>query len=430
MSLRELQQLMDGKGNEPSARPGNRRTSQRAPRLDPSDDPGLAAAIRASTAEMREALRREQKEAESQGFLSPSGRRALPVTVSVSTAAPSVVLPGSDPVARSAPAVPTDSFGQPLFTPVLPAAPSLVTAPAPATTTITASSTPQATVTAGEFAQLVSAVAALSAAVSGSRSSSRSVPQSAPDRLAALSGFTRVNPVAEVGADDGDGSSTDSDGDDDGTAAAASALGSATAVPTRASKDIVAQAIAGVSEYGSFVHWVRQQDFNKIRNLKEAVSLARIIDLLLKGSRFRQQALDLAVRRLAGVHLADQCNSNWALSEAIEQRSAKDSFLDQSTVNGMFKLAERLDKVQRQAARDPPSGSYNSGRRAQPQRSFPTANPQQGDGHASVPGDRSRGPVGFSVNRFVGQQTPRPAQAPAGAGLGPRTGASGAGGAV
>lgn len=425
MSARELKQLLSGNGfSGDRVVPGSTRQTRRPPlRLDPSEDPGLADALRRSVQDMEDRLYRERKEAEAQGLLSPSRVGAPPVGPPFAPTSSATVLPPG-----SVAAVPTDSsarfFSQPPVVSPL-AAPALTYAPAGS---VPASVPAQHSdgVSAAEFAQLVSAVAALSSAIKSQSRPQRHQKTSVLQQLANLSGYP---------GDLDNGDSTDEDGDDDATGPA---LGGSATTPRSGrpprTPDIVAQALAGVADYGSFSRWVQQQHFSKTRNLREAESWAKVLDLLVQGPMFVTAALEAAVRRLAGVHLADQCGSNWALAEAVEQRSAKNSFLSQTTVNGVFKLAERLEKVQKQAARDTSAGSsFGSGNRAN-QRVWSTNNVSSQSSQAGQPQPapgRTNPSSGFAVGRYTqGSQQVRSAQAPGNQGSSavPRTGASGAGG--
>lgn len=274
---------------------------------------------------------------------------------------------------------------------------------------------------AATLANLVSVVNALStqvAALASARSSpvaqpaSRDGGSSLGSRLGMLSGFSKPkdgpSSVASDADDDevsshGESSSDDSDGELE--------VSSRPASSARASRRFVLEACEGVKEFGSFAAWARHQTFSKLRNEREAVSHARIIDLLVKGTKESiLAATELAIRRLAGVHLADACNSNWAVAEAIEQKSAKDSFLSQSTVNSTFRLAARLERVQKQADRDSSAPTRGKGGR-----------PQSG-------GSSQRATGQFSVTQYAeapqrpstGANRPSPAN-------NPRAGSSGAG---
>jgi hypothetical protein len=181
----------------------------------------------------------------------------------------------------------------------------------------------------------------------------RSQPGPVAGSSASLAVPPRLSSPLLAGADD-DGDGDGSSGDDDDDADLPSFR-----VPRISANRFVKMAIAGIAEYGSFARWVRGQQFFKLRNEKEAVSIGRALDLLLSGdSALVVRGCELLIRRLAGVHLADQCNSNWRVAEAVEQKSAKDSFLDQTTVNGIFRTANRLEKVERQGqAREPRQGN-------------------------------------------------------------------------
>lgn len=86
--------------------------------------------------------------------------------------------------------------------------------------------------------------------------------------------------------------------------------------------------------------------WNSERNRKEAMVLAKIIDLILSGQS--RQALDKAVRRIAGVHTAESSGS-WALSNVLENNTEAQSFLPARTWSAAAKMAARLESMRKSA---------------------------------------------------------------------------------
>jgi hypothetical protein len=100
--------------------------------------------------------------------------------------------------------------------------------------------------------------------------------------------------------------------------------------------------LSNVLARGPSVHRVfhdLQGSFHQERNLKECLSLARLIDAL--RARDRTRALDLACRRLAGVHAADQ-NGSWDICDAYEKDTSKQSFVPEKFMQDAVKHALRV----------------------------------------------------------------------------------------
>ena len=91
-----------------------------------------------------------------------------------------------------------------------------------------------------------------------------------------------------------------------------------------------------IQSKGDAAGWVRQQQFNTPRNAYECTALAAIIDAINKKDT--DLALEIAYRRLTGVHLADLHN-NWNLSSQIEWPYASSSMLSQPTLNNVVRHA-------------------------------------------------------------------------------------------
>ena len=90
------------------------------------------------------------------------------------------------------------------------------------------------------------------------------------------------------------------------------------------------------------------------RNRKEALVLAKIIDLILSGNS--RQALDRAVRRIAGVQTAEQSGS-WMMSNVLENNTEAQSFLPARAWNAALKQASRLEAMRKNSQAAGSSGS-------------------------------------------------------------------------
>ena len=90
------------------------------------------------------------------------------------------------------------------------------------------------------------------------------------------------------------------------------------------------------------------------RNRKEALVLAKIIDLIRSGNS--RQALDRAIRRIAGVQAAEQSGS-WTMSNVLENNTEAQSFLPARTWNAALKQASRLEAMRKSSQAGGGSGS-------------------------------------------------------------------------
>lgn len=81
------------------------------------------------------------------------------------------------------------------------------------------------------------------------------------------------------------------------------------------------------------------------RNKNECVTLCRIIDAQLEQKPLNWHALEIAVRRLAGVMLADE-HKNWQMCTAIEGRKDKQSFLPDKHMKSVLKKVAMLKLVE------------------------------------------------------------------------------------
>jgi len=90
------------------------------------------------------------------------------------------------------------------------------------------------------------------------------------------------------------------------------------------------------------------------RNRKEVLVLAKIIDLIRSGNS--RQALDRAMRRIAGVQAAEQSGS-WMMSNVLENNMEAQSFLPARAWNAALKQASRLEAMRKNSQAAGGSGS-------------------------------------------------------------------------
>ncbi len=94
--------------------------------------------------------------------------------------------------------------------------------------------------------------------------------------------------------------------------------------------------------------------FASERNRRECLALARIVDAALHGDV--KQVLELAVRRLAGVHTADSSNGNWSACDAIEQVMSRQSFLPTHVLQRTLKTVVQMNALQQKHSDLGPTG--------------------------------------------------------------------------
>ena len=71
--------------------------------------------------------------------------------------------------------------------------------------------------------------------------------------------------------------------------------------------------LAHAKTFGSLIGWVRTVEWKHTRNKNECLALAQAVDLLLaEGVPVSSMGIELLLRRLNGVHLADSFN-NWGV---------------------------------------------------------------------------------------------------------------------
>jgi hypothetical protein len=99
------------------------------------------------------------------------------------------------------------------------------------------------------------------------------------------------------------------------------------------------------------------------RNKNEMLAWAEIIDLLRLMERDWKvsQALELACRRLAGVHTADQ-TGNWQVADVLEQRLENQSFVPAAFMQRALKTVLRQQAVHKSSRDSGASGGGAAGR--------------------------------------------------------------------
>ena len=205
------------------------------------------------------------------------------------------------------------------------------------------------------------------AGASGSGASSSSVPASSSSvcAVAAADGDLVQNLAAAirgaglgVGVNVGAGDSESDDDGDDATPSAGVSDVSAGAFAGAGAKSIAAVAAANTpqrvaplvlqlaQQYGSLSHWVHFVQWKKLRNKNECAALAEAADVLLaEGVKPDSMGLELLLRRLNGVHLADTYG-DWSVCSALQWSGPNGTLLDRSSLVGALKYANQLKKLQ------------------------------------------------------------------------------------
>ena len=214
-----------------------------------------------------------------------------------------------------------------------------------------------------------------SAGASGASSSSAPASSSAVCAVAAADGDLVQSLAAAIrGAGLGNGGGAgDSESDEDElpvAGAAASPAGAFTGAGASA-KSIAAVAAVNtpqrvaplvlqlVQQYGSLSHWVHFVQWKKLRNKNECAALAETADVLLaEGVKTDSMGLELLLRRLNGVHLADTYG-DWSVCSALQWSGPNGTLLDRSSLVGALKYANQLKKLQPVSA-DAPKKNFNS----------------------------------------------------------------------
>jgi hypothetical protein len=134
-------------------------------------------------------------------------------------------------------------------------------------------------------------------------------------------------------------------------AAAAAAAGDASGAAVRRAGNgrarvrIAAEMLRNCIPYGSVTSWVKQNDWKSGRNKHECEALARAVDALLaEGVPVKSTGIEILMRRLSGVHLADQ-HSEWQLADSVAWNPLGNSLLPRAEVTRALKEADQLKRL-------------------------------------------------------------------------------------
>jgi hypothetical protein len=104
--------------------------------------------------------------------------------------------------------------------------------------------------------------------------------------------------------------------------------------------------VISVTPYGLH-HWVQHQNFKNARNKDECLALASIIDCLVRNREINihtSQALEHAIRRLLGVHTADQLGK-WETCEALQLSDTNSTLLPPLIFDRVIHRASQLEMI-------------------------------------------------------------------------------------
>lgn len=186
-------------------------------------------------------------------------------------------------------------------------------------------------------------------------------PKSKPKPKLSLAGLPPPSLASLVESNLGHSAADTKDSDEDGD----DELGQpyfADSMDDRVAGAVLAQA----QSYGSLLNWVRVAEWKNTRNKNECQALALAIDLLVEeGVKPTSLGLETLVRRLNGVHLADN-TGNWGVCSALQWTGPNNSLLPRATLTNTLKQAAQMERLTRQTTRPASAQFEHSGRRPGP----------------------------------------------------------------
>ena len=125
------------------------------------------------------------------------------------------------------------------------------------------------------------------------------------------------------------------------------------------SGDILSSVIESARPFGSFQSWVARTDWKQGRNRRECEAIAQAVDALL--SKNKRLAVEILVRRLGGVHLADH-TENWDACDALQCSSYGGSLFPRDELKRAMRDADRMNRFNR-GSKDRSGSGLGSGYR-------------------------------------------------------------------
>jgi hypothetical protein len=103
---------------------------------------------------------------------------------------------------------------------------------------------------------------------------------------------------------------------------------------------------AFMSASGSFSRWMSSVQFHTERNKNECVCLASVLDTAVKaGVSLQQDFMEMLVRRMLGVHIADQ-TGNWKACSALSLAGYGNTLVPPDVLKSIASEIHQLDKLQ------------------------------------------------------------------------------------
>lgn len=128
-------------------------------------------------------------------------------------------------------------------------------------------------------------------------------------------------------------------------AAAAAAAASAHSAKSKTPNRVAAAMLETCSYYPSVLTWVKVTTWTSARNRHECEAIAQAVDALLKENIPKNSlGLEILLRRMSGVHLADQ-TGEWRVAESVAWNAQGNSLLPREEVRRALKDAEQMKRL-------------------------------------------------------------------------------------
>jgi hypothetical protein len=140
-----------------------------------------------------------------------------------------------------------------------------------------------------------------------------------------------------------------------------SAITSSLSIEERIAPSILSQ----MSIHGTFLKWFDKIQWKNSRNKRECHFICTVLDVLIEENEVGEDslALELLLRRLNGIHLADT-TGNWEACSALQGTGPDHSLLSRDIVFKAIKQAAKMDKLTgKSSSKSSTRSSYESGKR-------------------------------------------------------------------
>jgi hypothetical protein len=107
------------------------------------------------------------------------------------------------------------------------------------------------------------------------------------------------------------------------------------------------QVLAKIALHNGFVNWCRLVQWNNNRSKNEVMAWCQMLDVLLAEGGVTQDsvALEIAVRRICGVHSADTFK-NWSLCDAVQYTGPNETLMPRAHLSSAMKQATQMTRLQ------------------------------------------------------------------------------------